>query len=58
MPVGFDKFIKKNCENARVAVVVVPRDARRGQQAVNDGAAGIQVKKNRDTDKDFQRKKG
>lgn len=39
-------------------MVVVPRDARRGQQAVNDGAAGIQVKKNRDTDKDFQRKKG
>lgn len=30
-------------------MVVVPRDARRGQQAVNDGAAGIQVKKNRDT---------
>lgn len=36
-------------------MVVVPRDARRGQQAVN---AGIQVKKDRDTDKDFQRKRG
>ena len=48
---GFDLLAVQRI--SRISVVVVPQDARRGQQAVNDG---IQVKKDLDTVKDFREK--
>ena len=48
---GFDLLAVQRI--SRISVVVVPQDARRGQQAVNDG---IQAKKDLDTVKDFREK--